>query len=561
MKLLLIDQNPIIQKLVSLSAQKSSVDIETISSMSGPFGASEYDFVFIDDDVFDEGVFIGLKESVTFKSCVLIIGKNRTKPDGFDTYIQKPFLPTELVDFFTNAKQANTKTHSTKPIMEEMSSAPASSEIEDSLGLDEFEIGDTSAPIDSSLDSDLLGDIGGLDDLDIGITEPAIGDDLGDLGDLGSDLDIGSVDISPSGDTTGELDELLKDGSPSDLDPMDFGDLGTLEPEAAPVEPALDDSLPDMEDELGLELGDSLEAVDAMDMGEGALEDITGDMTDDLSLDVPLDEMSAADSANDMGLDLNEDISMDLGDGLGVDSALELGEELGDAALTDDLSLDDEILEPMLEQEPGQLDESLDGIEEMDLELDSSFDDDGVGSELGGGILPKDDIDEVKNLLDDDASLLESDSLGSINDFEGLESEDLAASMDENLEDGDSKMQDIKIENSELASLTEEALSEALGEESLGDSVSGDEMADLEAMDALDESIGIGSVDELPDLDDELDMPVNKAAAPSSEASRGVGSDDTVNKLVAAMGTMNTDTLRGLLDGLQVTLNLSYPKK
>ncbi len=99
MKILLFNDNPVVRKLVALSAQKTKDDLSVIWSVD-EVEESGYDLLIIDDALYNDEMFASLKELVTFKSTLLMATRGKAIPAGFDNVINKPFLPTDLVDMF-----------------------------------------------------------------------------------------------------------------------------------------------------------------------------------------------------------------------------------------------------------------------------------------------------------------------------------------------------------------------------------------------------------------------------------------------------------------------------
>jgi len=99
MKILLFNDNPVVRKLVALSAQKTKDDLSVIWSVD-EVEESGYDLLIVDDALYSDEMFSSLKELVTFKSTLLMATRGKAIPAGFDNVINKPFLPTDLVDMF-----------------------------------------------------------------------------------------------------------------------------------------------------------------------------------------------------------------------------------------------------------------------------------------------------------------------------------------------------------------------------------------------------------------------------------------------------------------------------
>lgn len=99
MKFLLINTNQIVQKLVEISAKKAGADLTTIKELNEANDLETYDYVIIDDDCL-EGNGVDALEIFKDKRKCLIHNKQTSRIEGFNDYIQKPFLPTSILDVF-----------------------------------------------------------------------------------------------------------------------------------------------------------------------------------------------------------------------------------------------------------------------------------------------------------------------------------------------------------------------------------------------------------------------------------------------------------------------------
>jgi uncharacterized membrane protein len=101
MQVLLINQNATIERLVKLSSGK--LGYELVSAKDIPdVGSAAYGFIIIDSDLYNDEEFAILKQNFSNAKYILIITKGTQRPEGFDVYVEKPFLPTELVDIFNS---------------------------------------------------------------------------------------------------------------------------------------------------------------------------------------------------------------------------------------------------------------------------------------------------------------------------------------------------------------------------------------------------------------------------------------------------------------------------
>jgi len=96
MKILLINNNPVVSRLTALSARKENIEIDEVQEVT-ELKSNAYDIVFVDDDSWSKDVEDIVKEHIETKKTVLFYaeGDNEHK-DAFDIAILKPFLPSEV---------------------------------------------------------------------------------------------------------------------------------------------------------------------------------------------------------------------------------------------------------------------------------------------------------------------------------------------------------------------------------------------------------------------------------------------------------------------------------
>ncbi|PAF44944.1 hypothetical protein [Helicobacter sp. 11S02629-2] len=100
MKVLLINQNPIVEKLIKLACDKLGVELESMQEVPNSIQRESYFCAFIDGESVgsDTTKFLALKGNL--KSCLLYSKGHGGKydKDRFEKDIQKPFLPTEVLN-------------------------------------------------------------------------------------------------------------------------------------------------------------------------------------------------------------------------------------------------------------------------------------------------------------------------------------------------------------------------------------------------------------------------------------------------------------------------------
>ncbi|HZF69269.1 hypothetical protein [Sulfuricurvum sp.] len=401
MKILLFNDNPVVRKLVALSAQKTKDDLSVIWSVD-EVEESGYDLVIIDDALYSDEMFESLKEHITFRSALLMATRGKAIPAGFDNVINKPFLPTDLVDMFIQIEKKFSESSAKRPEVvfaetpiEEQSpvhainleeTLPDLAEEEDTFdSFDLNELDDLGEELEfndgielDTLDEDNLG-TAILDKEEVQEVQGLLEDTESDNWDLEDEITLSGIDESNEINLTGdnlsiadELGELEPVKSTMDeLDEMNFeeddlesmDDLGTL----APADDAMDelDEMSLSEDDLGLN--------DGFGDIESLADDEDFDFADEL---VPTPESAvAAEEEVDVPQMDEEDLMLLDDDGLDdleaqIQSAVDnmesdvLDEEVN--AEDFDMPLDESILEELNLPDLDE-DDQLGGLDELDM--------------------------------------------------------------------------------------------------------------------------------------------------------------------------------------------------
>jgi uncharacterized membrane protein len=414
MRILLLNDNPVVRKLVALSAQKTKDDLSVVWSVD-EIEYTAYDLVIVDDAYCSDEIMAALSEKITYKTNLLMATRGNAIPAGFDKVINKPFLPTDLVELFVNIEKSLPS--ATEPLLKEE---------EKVINVPTIELDTLMDDLDDS--EDVL--LGLEDDVDFDEEESS---DLLDFETLDS-LD----------------DEMLEGTKTNILDHEEVQELQGL----------LEDTDTFDEDELSIE-GLSLDDEEAAVFDTPTIEKM-----DDLSFDT-LDEN---------GFD---DILLEGLDGLEMDDStedLKPEDELLDDALFDDLMMDDlksEELDGLEELMPIEEDESLENLSlieendvpelESDLLSDDEFDDLEQQIQDAVGELNLDDLEST--LEETDLEEFELDGLGSfdgVDELDGIDEREMKIAVGESVEEELS----IRVGSGEHSSLDAEALSEAMGKSS-----------------------------------------------------------------------------------------------
>jgi uncharacterized membrane protein len=444
MKILLFNDNPVVRKLVALSAQKTKDDLSVIWSVD-EIEESGYDLLIIDDALYSDEMFESLKEHITFKSTLLMATRGKAIPAGFDNIINKPFLPTDLVDMFIQIEKKFLDSPSVPEVV--FAETPVEEEPVYAINLEET-LPDLESDELNTFDSF---DLEGLDDLSEGL-------------DMDENLDrVNFEDTIPETaildkEEVQEVQGLLEDTENDDWD-LDNGiELSGIEEiDLSEEDSAIPNEISDMKAPEN-----SLEEIQGV-LDETEADDWDFDLEDKIALG-EVDEPVKVDLAETEPLkdDLEE---FDFEDELL--SALEDEEPETEEALpeVDDLLMGDEELDALESEiqnavntlEPDTLDQELEP-EDFDTKIDDSF------------------LEEL-NLPDVD----EDESLSGLDDLDMLDERELKLAIGEEVED------ELELEEIDLPEVeeneTEEESEAALAVEPVEETVA--EMTHAEGVEAL----------------------------------------------------------------------------
>lgn len=97
MKIVLVNDNPMVQKLVTLSAQKTGHDLKCVVGVDELTQGDGYDLLIINDTSYTPELLQTLKERVVFKVDTFLATHGMETPSGFDYTLNKPFLPVDMM--------------------------------------------------------------------------------------------------------------------------------------------------------------------------------------------------------------------------------------------------------------------------------------------------------------------------------------------------------------------------------------------------------------------------------------------------------------------------------
>lgn len=551
MQVLAINQNATIERLVSLSSGKMGYTLKQYPDVASA-EASDYSFVIIDSELYQDGDIATLKTLAPSATCILIASKNIEKPQGFDVYLEKPFLPTELVEIYLKY-QDNLLHESDDGFGSEIDNTDSDTK-EDNLGTHiELDIGNEHEEMAMPSFDVEPSDLEPIEDTeeDFSIKLPEEHDELNvDLPnetentneDLAAELLV--EDGEESEDFTFNLDSVIESGESTE----DFSDNTALEEDNELNNIALPDfnntevdvfgdDANDTETSIESDFLSSLdESVDLPDLNEedSGIHDFMSDLHEDEKSDTDelLDLATSEDAEEEFNFDdMLERASADLTD------ENTQGEELGNELSIDDLNLDEELNLDDL----GDLssDISVDNLNLDDSDLNLNLDEelnldslDDVSSDISVDDLNLDDS-ELDLSLDDDLLLGSSDEAKDDTLLPEISDLDLEMpSADDLSEDIDFKFD---AEDDAFASSID-----SIDEHSILDEEDVNEIKDLLDVDTEQESLDDLALDtdvnsDDPNFGDELASDIDSLSEEMMASALGVDIDSTVSSNAAQL--------------------------
>ena len=137
MRLLLINNNPAVSRLIKLSVEKVGYEIDEFDDY-GLVPLKSYDVVMVDNELYDETELSTLRENVGCEYFIYICQRGAKKPDFVNTALEKPFLPTDFLVLLEKVKNVINSTKVTEPSDKDISTLAN----DESLELDAFDIDD-----------------------------------------------------------------------------------------------------------------------------------------------------------------------------------------------------------------------------------------------------------------------------------------------------------------------------------------------------------------------------------------------------------------------------------
>ena len=364
MKVALINKNPAVSRLITLSLNKIGTEYSEFEDLNG-FDDAQFDFIIIDSDV-------DSSELATTKDVIYLASRGESKPEFATLMLEKPFLPTEFISVFEQNIPKD------EPATEQNASEQGESDFGDfsdeAMSFDEmsgFKLPDIDTNLENFADLDKELSEGVSDDLemDADISMPEIESDEGLLDSL-EELDelkeLVSEDLADESETASESANEEMDLGAAISKESDLAELSSLVdeienmPETSEIDESLGENLDDIisqNDVVGLVDDEKIDGeLDEIDQSKFELSEIE-------SLDEVLNSEVAEENLDELAQLDDENLEVAPDEELNLDEAPK--DETSE--ILDEISLEDEILEENIEEEkaePSQIDE----ISELELE-------------------------------------------------------------------------------------------------------------------------------------------------------------------------------------------------
>lgn len=351
MKILLLNNNPVVNKLVTLSVQKTSDELSIAGSVEA-IEPKNYDLLIVDDALYGENFMQDVGSKIKFNKSLLICAKDAKFTEEFTRILKKPFLPTDLVEVLISlGKMVDTIELDKMDDEAHDSETDSFDDLDEDEGLEDFE----------GLDEfEGLGELDGLDELE-GLDEL---DQLDDLDEkpkskpVEEELNIDETDDTLEDDSLEGFEELGLDELDENEEHNEFENLesddrkeadGILDKdELQEVQNLLEET--EMEEDLGFDDSD-LELEDFEEItaeehksqepkAEEAKTEETADDFEDLASQIESAVQALSDE--DLQTEVDQDLLFNIDSLSSRDLKLAIGEEVNDEEFDESGTVDEE---------------------------------------------------------------------------------------------------------------------------------------------------------------------------------------------------------------------------
>lgn len=518
MKVALINKNPAVSRLITLSLNKIGTEYSEFEDLNG-FDDAQFDFIIIDSDV-------DSSELATTKDVMYLASRGESKPEFATLMLEKPFLPTEFISVFEQNRPKD------EPAPEHGASEQG-----------ESDFGDFS---DEAINFDEMS----------GFKLPDIDTNLENFADLDKELLESGID-SPS-EEINESD-LQEKNEASDMESLEeFEDLQELASEDLAYE--------SVDEETSEAISDVHESEEGKD----------GDLAE-LSALVDEIENMPEESEADEELNKNLDDIISQNDVVGLVDEEKAGGELDEIdqskfELSEIDSLDEELNSEESDEENKNLDDSDESdtknLEQEELNIDelAKFDDDILENEANLEDEPKDDenLDESSE-TDEEQIQIDDEKVE-----EGIEEEaldEISSEELENLEFSESENASNKMPVEELEDVDEPEAKEDLGlvDEAFEEENAQEEDVKDDSKDAASSELNFDAAS-IDDIDENTMLAAFGLKDMPQTSSKNDAKEDYKEELTKKITkhvheSLNESSLRDVLKDMNIKINISFEEK
>lgn len=517
MKVALINKNPAVSRLITLSLNKIGTEYSEFEDLNG-FDDAQFDFIIIDSDV-------DSSELATTKDVMYLASRGESKPEFATLMLEKPFLPTEFISVF---EQNRPKDEPAVDSASEQGESDFGDFSDEAINFDEmsgFKLPDIDTNLENFADLDKELSEGVSDDLemDTDISMPEIESDEGLLDSL-EELDelkeLVSEDLADESEIANESAE----------EEMDLGAAIGKESDLAELSSLVDEieNMPETS-EIDEALGKNLDDIISQN-------DVVG-LVDDEKVDGELDEIDQS------KFELSEIESLD--------------EELNsEESNEENKNLEDTELDVQnLEQEELNIDKLAKFDDEDSLENEANLEDE-----------PKDDenLDEISEA---DEEQIQIDDEKAEEDIEEEALDEISSEELENLESSESENASNEMLVEELEDVSEPEAKEDLGlvDETFEEENAQEEDAQEESKDAAPSELNFDAAS-IDDIDENTMLAAFGLKDMPQISSKNDAKEDYKEELTKKITkhvheSLNESSLRDVLKDMNIKINISFEEK
>ena len=509
MKVALINKNPAVSRLITLSLNKIGTEYSEFEDLNG-FDDAQFDFIIIDSDV-------DSSELATDKKVMYLASRGESKPEFATLMLEKPFLPTEFISVFEQNIPKD------EPATEQNASEQG-----------ESDFGDFS---DEAINFDEMS----------GFKLPDIDTNLENFADLDKELLESGID-SPS-EEINESD-LQEENEASDVESLE--ELENLQELAS--EDLADESV---DEETSEAISDANESEEGKD----------GDLAE-LSALVDEIENMPEESEADEELNKNLDDIISQNDVAGLVDEENAGSELDEIDQSKfELSEIDSLDEELNSEEVDETDAKNLEQEELNLDELAKFDDENsLENELNLEDEPKDEenLDEISEA---DEEQIQVDDEKAEEDIEEEALDEISSEELENLESSESENSSNEMPVEELEDVSEPEAKEDLGlvDETFEEENAQEENVKDDNKDAASSELNFDAAS-IDDIDENTMLAAFGLKDIPQTSSKNDAKEDYKEELTKKITkhvheSLNESSLRDVLKDMNIKINISFEEK